>query len=144
MFLIQQRDAMSHLTNSTWIRTILGLIVAAALLDLVFIRTDLDSTLDALGGAEFAYLPPAMLLFACAVWFQALRWRYLLKPLADIPTQRLYPVVFVGHLVNSVAPLRAGEVIRALVLNRREGVSRIAALGTLVVISMKGSVLTSW
>ena len=124
---------MNQLTNSVWMRTILGLIVAAALLALVLIRTDLNATLDALGGAKFAYLPPAMLLFALAVWFQALRWRYLLKPLTDIPTQRLYPVVFVGHLVNSVVPLRAGEVVRALVLNRREGVSRMAALGTLVV-----------
>jgi uncharacterized protein (TIRG00374 family) len=114
-------------------RTILGLIVAAALLALVLIRTDLNATLDALGGTEFAYLPPAMLLFALAVWFQALRWRYLLRPLADVPAQRLYPVIFVGHLANSLVPLRAGEVLRVLLLKRREGVSRMAALGTLVV-----------
>jgi len=124
---------MRNLTNAVWIRTILGLIVAAALLALIFIRTDLDATLDALGGAEFFYLPPAMLLFAFAVWFQALRWRYLLRPLIDIPARRLYPVVFVGHLANSLVPLRAGEVLRALVVNQREGVSRMAALGTLVV-----------
>ena len=74
-----------------------------------------------------------MLVFAFAVWFQALRWRYLLKPLADVPAHRLYPVVFVGHLANSLVPLRAGEVLRALVVNRREGVGRMAALGTLVV-----------
>lgn len=111
---------MGHLTNSAWVRTILGPIVSAALLALVFIRTDLNATVDALGGAEFAYLPPAMLLFASSVWFQSLRWRYLLRPIADVPALRLYPVVFVGHLANSLVPLRAG-------------VSRMAALGTLVV-----------
>jgi len=124
---------MGYLTGSVWVRTILGLLVAATLLALVLLRTDLDETLDALGEANFAYLPPAMLVFAVAVWFQALRWQYLLKPLADIPARRLYPVVFVGHLANSLVPLRAGEVLRALVVNRREGVSRMAALGTLVV-----------
>jgi len=124
---------MGHLTNSVWMRTILGLIVAAALLALVLIRTDLNATLDALGGTEFVYLPPAMLLFALAVWFQALRWRYLLRPLADVPAQRLYPVIFVGQFANSLLPLRAGEVLRVLLLKRREGVSRMAALGTLVV-----------
>ena len=124
---------MGYLTRSVWARTILGLVVAASLLALVLLRTDLSATVDALGEANFAYLPPAMLVFAFSVWFQALRWRYLLKPLADVPARRLYPVVFVGHFVNSLAPLRAGEVLRALVVNRREGVSRMAALGTLVV-----------
>ncbi|TMF06228.1 MAG: hypothetical protein E6I38_10635, partial [Chloroflexi bacterium] len=93
---------MGHLTGSVWVRTILGLLVAATLLALVLLRTDLDETVDALGEANFAYLPPAMLVFALAVWFQALRWRYLLKPLTDIPARRLYPVVFVGHLANSL------------------------------------------
>ncbi|TMB65894.1 MAG: flippase-like domain-containing protein [Chloroflexi bacterium] len=124
---------MGYLTRSVWARTLLGLVIAAALLAVVLLRTDLGATFDALGEANFAYLPPAMLVFAFAVWFQALRWRYLLKPLADVPAHRLYPVVFVGHLANSLVPLRAGEVLRALVVNRREGVGRMAALGTLVV-----------
>lgn len=124
---------MSNLTRSLWLRTLLGLLVAGILLGFVLVRTDLDKTLDALGEAEFGYLPPAMVLFALAVWFQALRWRYLLKPLVDVPARRLYPVVFAGHLGNSLVPLRAGEVLRALVVKRREGVSRMAALGTLVV-----------
>src|SRR5207253_8244832 len=124
---------MGYLTRSVWARTLLGLVIAAALLAVVLLRTDLGATFDALGEANFAYLPPAMLVFAFAVWFQALRWRYLLKPLADVPAHRLYPVVFVGHLANSLVPLRAGEVLRALVVNRRAGVSRMAALGTVVV-----------
>jgi hypothetical protein len=124
---------MSHAKRNLWLRTLLGLIVAGVLLGLVFIRTDFSDTLDALGDARFIYLPPAMLLFALSVWFQALRWRYLLRPLTSVPARRLYPVVFVGHLGNSLIPLRAGEVLRALVVSRREGVSRMAALGTLVV-----------
>ena len=116
---------MGYLTRSVWARTILGLVVAASLLALVLLRTDLDATVDSLGEANFAYLPLAMIVFAFAVWFQALRWRYLLRPLVDVPALRLYPVVFVGHFANSLVPLRAGEVLRALVVNRREGVSRI-------------------
>ena len=119
--------------SAVWARTLLGLVVSAALLALVLVRTDLDATLDALGDAEFGYLLPAIALLAASVWFQALRWRYLLRPLVDVPARRLYPVVFVGHLGNSLVPLRAGEVLRALVISRREGVSRMAALGTLVV-----------
>jgi len=119
--------------SAVWARAILGFVVGAVLLTLVLVRTDLGATLDALGDAEFGYLLPAVALLAVSVWFQALRWRYLLRPLVDVPARRLYPVVFVGHLGNSLVPLRAGEVLRALVISRREGVSRMAALGTLVV-----------
>jgi len=121
-----------NLTKSLRARTLLGLIVATVLLALVFIRTNLSSVFDALKDVQLIYLPPAMALLALSVWFQALRWRCLLRPLVDVSTRRLYPVVFVGHLGNSVVPLRAGELLRALILKRREGVSRMAALSTLV------------
>lgn len=114
-------------------RTLLGLIVATVLLALVFISTNVSDIFDALGDVRLIYLPPAMALLALSVWFQALRWRYLLRPLVDVPTHRLYPVVFVGHLGNSIVPLRAGELFRALILKRREGVSRMTALSTLIV-----------
>lgn len=122
-----------NLKTSLLARTLLGLIVATVLLALIFIRTNVSAIFDALGDVRLIYLPPAMALLALSVWFQALRWRYLLRPLVDVPTRRLYPVVFVGHLGNSLVPLRAGELFRALILKRREGVSRMTALSTLIV-----------
>lgn len=115
------------------IRTLIGLIVSIALLALLLIRTDVQAVLDALEGVKLAYLPPAMAVLVLSVWFQAMRWRYLLAPLVEVPTRRLYPVVFVGHLANSLVPLRAGEILRVLILKRREGVSRMTGLGTIVV-----------
>src|SRR3989442_7921538 len=116
-----------------WRRTALGLAVAVPVLAFILYRTDLNKTADALGEANYALIPPAVLLFMLAIWLSAIRWRYLLRPMAEISTGRLYPVVFIGHLGNNILPLRGGDVLRAFVLKRREGVSRAASLGTLVV-----------
>jgi glycosyltransferase 2 family protein len=116
-----------------WRRTALGLLVAVPVLAFMFFRTDGTETLDALGEANYAWIPAAVALLIAAIWIQAVRWRYLLKPLVDISPVRLYPLVFIGHLGNSILPLRAGDILRALILHRREGVSRAAAFGTIVV-----------
>ena len=116
-----------------WRRTGLGLLVAIPVLVFVLYRTDLQQTVDAVEEGNYALLPIAVLLLMLAIWLSAVRWRYLLRPVADVRPARLYPVVFIGHLGNSILPLRGGDLLRAFVLKRREGVSRASALGTLVV-----------
>ena len=116
-----------------WRRTVLGLVVAIPVLAIIVLRTDVGETIDALEEANYALIAPAVVLLLGAIWLQAVRWRFLLKPLADVSPTRLYPIVFIGHLGNSLLPLRGGDLLRAFVLNRREGVSVAAGLGTLVV-----------
>jgi len=120
-----------NLMTRFWRRTALGLLVAFPLLALVLLRANLEETADAMGDANYVLILPAMMLFAAALWFQAVRWRYLLKPLADVSAKRLYPVLLIGHFGNVLLPLRGGEIVRALVLHRREGISRMAIVGTL-------------
>jgi glycosyltransferase 2 family protein len=122
-----------RLPSGMWARTALGLLVAVPVLAFIFFRTDGTETLDALGEANYGLIPPAVALLVAALGIQAVRWRYLLKPLADISAVRLYPVVLIGHFGNSLLPLRGGDILRALILHRREGVSRAATFGTLVV-----------
>jgi len=117
----------------SWRRTTLGLLVAAPLMAFVLYRTNLRKTVDALAEANYALILAALVLFSLAVWLQAVRWRFLLKPLVDVPAHRLYPVVLIGHLGNSLLPLRGGEILRAMVLGQRESISRMATLGTVAV-----------
>jgi hypothetical protein len=50
-----------------------------------------------------------------------------------VPLRRLFPVVVIGYMGNNVYPFRAGEVIRAYVLQRNEGVRITASLATIIV-----------
>ena len=111
----------------------LGLTVSALLLLLVVYRVDLGGFKDALGDAEYLYLVPAIALYFVAVYFRAVRWRYLLQPLRRFRVSRLYPVVVIGYMANNLLPARLGELVRSYYLARREDFSASTALATVAV-----------
>jgi uncharacterized protein (TIRG00374 family) len=61
------------------------------------------------------------------------RWRYLLRPVIDLPALRLYPIVLIGIMVNNLVPARVGELVRAYLVGREGAVSRSSALGTIAI-----------
>jgi uncharacterized protein (TIRG00374 family) len=83
--------------------------------------------------ARYGWILPGVAVYFLGVWARTWRWDYLLRPLKRISLRRLFPVVVIGYMGNNVYPARAGEVIRAYVLRRREGVSISASLATIVV-----------
>jgi len=65
--------------------------------------------------------------------FRALRWQILIRPICRVPLRRLSAYMLVGYLANNVLPARLGELVRSHYLGDREGISRSATLGTVVV-----------
>lgn len=45
----------------------------------------------------------------------------------------MFPITCIGYMGNNIYPARAGEVLRAVILKRREGVSISASLATVIV-----------
>ena len=76
---------------------------------------------------------PGVAVYFVAVWARAWRWHYLLKPIKPIPTRVMFPITCIGYMGNNIYPARAGEVLRAVVLKRREGVPISASLATIIV-----------
>jgi uncharacterized protein (TIRG00374 family) len=72
-------------------------------------------------------------VYFVAVWARAWRWHYLLRPVKSIKTRIMFPITCIGYMGNNIYPARAGEVLRAVVLKRREGVPISASLATIVV-----------
>ncbi len=83
--------------------------------------------------ANYWWLIPAWRCTLLAVWVRAWRWHYLLRPLKPIPTATMFPIVAIGYMGNNIYPARAGEVLRAYVLKRKEGVPISASLATIIV-----------
>ena len=110
----------------------LGVGIGLLFVGLLVLRTDLDETWRAFQEAEYVYVAPAVLLSSVVtVWLRAARWTYLLRPLVQTRTHRMYPILIVGYMANNLLPLRAGELVRAHLVKERYGVRRTAVLGTI-------------
>jgi glycosyltransferase 2 family protein len=88
---------------------------------------------DAVKQANYWWLIPGIAVYFVGVWVRAWRWHYLLKPIKEVPTEDMFPITTIGYMGNNVYPARAGEVLRAVILKRRQGVSVSASLATIIV-----------
>lgn len=93
----------------------------------------LDRFWEAVRSANYWWLLPGIAVYFVAVWARAWRWHYLLRPVKSVPTSAMFPITAIGYMGNNIYPARAGEVLRAVVLKRREGVSVSASLATIIV-----------
>jgi hypothetical protein len=62
---------------------------------------------------------------------RAARWQLLLSPIARVELRRVFAASFVGFLAILMLPLRAGEVVRPLMIREPGRLSAWAAAGTL-------------
>jgi len=111
----------------------LGLVISAFFLYLALRKVDFGGVWQALRSAQFAWLIPGLAVYFMGVAIRAWRWQYLLKPLKKVSIKSLFPIINIGYMGNNVYPARAGEVLRAIVLKKREDISISGSLATIVV-----------
>ncbi|HVN56571.1 MAG TPA: lysylphosphatidylglycerol synthase transmembrane domain-containing protein [Anaerolineaceae bacterium] len=110
-----------------------GVLISVVFLYLALRKQHLGEVWIALSGAQYLWLIPGIAVYMIAVWVRAWRWHFMLRPLKKIPTYKMFPVVAIGYMGNNIYPARAGEVLRAYVLKRHEGVPVSASLATVIV-----------
>ena len=114
-------------------RVWIGIPVSLFFLYLAFRGQHPDEIRDAFSRVDWRFLPLALLLLYTGIAIRTYRWHILLRPVRDIPTRDVFPVMIIGYAANNVLPLRAGELVRAWVLEQRYGVRKTAALATIAV-----------
>jgi len=108
----------------------LGVVVSATFLALFFYRVDFVAMGQVLLEANYIFLLPALAVYFIGVWFRAVRWHYLLHPVGNFASHRLFRLIVIGFTVNNIIPGRLGILLRAYILGEREGVSKIAVGAT--------------
>lgn len=116
-----------------WLLLVLGLAISGVFVYLALKGLNLGEVWQNLRGANYWWLLPGVAVYFVAVWARTWRWHYLLRPIKAVPLGRLFPVVVIGYMGNNVYPFRAGEVIRAYVLQREADVKISASLATIIV-----------
>lgn len=116
--------------SRTILQLLLGILIALAALWLTYRSIDLAGLLDVLRNAHWAALALVLPPLALSYVFRTLRWQVLLSPIRRTSFGEAMPPLLVGFMVNSLLPARVGELVRALLLSRRIGISRASSLGT--------------
>ncbi len=110
-----------------------GVVVSLVFIYIALRGLHLDDLGQAMRQANYWWLIPGVAVYFLGVWVRAWRWHYLLRPVKSVPTRVMFPIVAIGYMGNNIYPARAGEVLRALVLKRRQDVPVSASLATIIV-----------
>ena len=110
-----------------------GILISLVFLYFALRNLKLNEVWEAVQSANYIWLLPGVAVYFVAVWARAWRWHYMLRPVKPIPTRTMFPIVTIGYMGKNVYPARAGEVLRAFVLRRREAVPVSASLATIIV-----------
>lgn len=110
-----------------------GILISAVFLYFSLRGLQLNQFWQTIQSAQYLWILPGIAVYFMGVWVRTWRWHYLLRPLKNIPTKTMFPIVTIGYMGNNIYPARAGELLRAVVLNNREGVPVSASLATIIV-----------
>lgn len=111
----------------------IGVLISVLFIWLALRGLHLEEFWEAVQGAHYIWLLPGVAVYFVAVWVRAWRWHYLLGPIKKIPTSTMFPITTIGYMGNNIYPARAGEILRAVILKRRERVPVSASLATIIV-----------
>ena len=110
-----------------------GVLISVLFIWLALRGLRLEEFWSAVEQANYWWLIPGVAVYFVGVWVRAWRWHYLLGPIKKIPTKTMFPITTIGYMGNNIYPARAGEVLRAVILKRKEGVPVSASLATIIV-----------
>ena len=118
--------------RSRWLQVLGSLVISVVFGWLALRDLELDEVADALRDADYAWIVPAVAAMLASAWMKAERWRCIF-PQPRPPLRATWWSLQIGYLLNSVLPLRAGELGRALALSHETGIARTHAITTVVV-----------
>ncbi len=85
-----------------------------------------------LGRTHYGWVAVMMAVSVVTVYVRALRWRLLLRSVTTAAVRPFFSATAVGFMANMLLPLRAGEIIRPVLLGRQTSIATSAALASVL------------
>lgn len=123
----------SKYAPSNVLRHALGYVIAALCLIWVFHGIHGETLARQMKAIRWEWVAAAVAFDILSYGWQGLRWRLLLHPVTRLPILRATQAVYIGLLTNEIVPLRAGELVRAYFVSRRQGVPLVSVIPSVAV-----------
>jgi glycosyltransferase 2 family protein len=114
------------------VRSVLILLLTLGLLWFFLRNADMAQVWAEMRRARPGLLMAAVLVTGVTFVLRALRWQYVLSPLGETHFSNAFQATVIGFAASFLLPARAGEVIRPLLLARREGLPATATFATII------------
>ena len=114
------------------IRIGVSLALMVVLLAVFLWNVDFQEVGRSLAGADPQMLIAAALVALFAYWLRSLRWQFILRPVGRVRLSSVLLTTAVGYAALSLLPARMGDLIRPLLLARREKIPASASLASIL------------
>ena len=115
-------------------RVSISLLLTVAFLALFVLNFDIGAAGRSLRAASPALIALSIALNLLGIVIRAWRWRFLLAPIRPgIGMYGLTAATFIGYMVSFLVPFRIGEIVRPVLLARRERLNAGSAIATVAV-----------
>jgi len=115
-----------------WLTILAGVLVSAGAMYLAIKDTNIANLGDELRRGRYIYVIPAFGLVFLGLYLRGLRWKVLLND--KITPDHSFSIANIGYFMNSLLPLRLGEIARCYLVTRlKPPVSMFTALSSVVV-----------
>jgi glycosyltransferase 2 family protein len=115
------------------LRAWIGAVISVAALYLALRGVNFSALWNAFLAADHLLLLAGLLLVCLSIVLRARRWQSFFSDPRSLNLSNLFGVLNVGYLVNNVLPLRAGELVRVVMLGQIERAPSAEILTTIVV-----------
>src|SRR5580765_6934437 len=105
--------------KSHGLKILVSLVLTAVLLYFFFRGVDPGKTRDAILGASPAWLAGSLALGLLTFLLRAVRWTWILRPVARVPVWPAFAATATGFAANNL-PGKVGEVLRPFLLSRSQ------------------------
>jgi uncharacterized protein (TIRG00374 family) len=114
------------------VRVAVSLILMVVLLAVFLWNVDFAEVGKSIASADPIFFAVACLVALLSYWLRALRWQFILLPVKRVRHSSVVLTTAVGYAALSLLPARMGDLIRPLLLARRETFPASASLASIL------------
>jgi len=110
-----------------------GIAISFIFVYIAFRDINLAEFIESIKEGEYIWVFPALAAMVLSFWLRGYRWKCILDPVKKVSIRSAYSATMIGYMANNVLPFRIGDLIRLVAIWKEAGVSRAAALGSVVI-----------